>query len=478
MGAWDRATQEWQPPMIAERASLARQIRERIGENVSLCSHCMKCTSGCPLAEHFDLMATQVIRALQLGQDDLVLNSRAIWLCAGCQTCTTRCPEGLDLARIMDDLVMQARERHVPPKVPEAALFHKAFLRQVDLLGRAYELGLIAEMNLRTRQPLKDAALGLRLIRKGKLRLLPDVPFPRRDPAQSARPGQLAYYPGCSLRSVSSEFNESALEVCRALGLDLVEPAGWTCCGSSAAHRSDHLKAASLPLRNLALMAEAGFEEVLVPCAACFSRFRCALHDVHERPQLRSQVEDQLGHPVRDEVRVWSLPDLLVEKVGLEAIATRVKQPLAGLKVVAYYGCLLTRPPAITGAVDHEYPTNLDRILRALGARVLDWSFKTDCCGGSLSLTQTPLALNLSRRILNGARAVGADLVAVACPLCHANLDMRQAQMRLGEPLPILYITQLMGVAFGLDPRHLALGKNLVDPQPLLAERGLTPIRR
>ena len=146
---------------------LADQIRQATGENVFLCYHCVKCTSGCPLASYFDLAPNQVMRAAQLGMEEMVFGSRSPWLCASCQTCTTRCPQGIDVARVMDFIVSEAVARGIEPKVPEVAMFNKVFLRDVDILGRAYELGLIAEMNLRTGQPFKDVDLGLEMFKHG-----------------------------------------------------------------------------------------------------------------------------------------------------------------------------------------------------------------------------------------------------------------------------------------------------------------------
>jgi heterodisulfide reductase subunit B len=454
-------------------AKLAWRIEEEIGENVYKCYQCIRCTSGCPLAEHFDLSPNQVMRAIQLGQEDMVLHSKTIWLCASCETCSTRCPQGLDLPRIMDHLKVIARQRGIPPKVPEVATFQNIFIRDIRLLGRLYELGLMGELNLRTKQPLKDIPMGLEMIRKGKIKLLPDLSrYFSRGKGKTAKPGQIAYYPGCSLHSTASELNASAHVVCKELNLDLVEPEGWVCCGSSPAHSTDPLLATVLPIKNLSLIEQGGFTEATAPCVACFSRFRTAMHQVEHDPQLKTRVDSEVGYKYQGRVRVLSLLDLLMEKMGLPAIQQKVKVPLNGLKVVAYYGCLLTRPPAVM-QVDHpEYPMELDQLLEALGADCLDWSYKTDCCGGSLSLTQTSLAVELSRKIVENARAVGAEAIAVACPLCHTNLDARQHQMGLNYSLPVIYFTQLMGVAFGVDEKKLALGKLMVDPYPLLREKG------
>jgi heterodisulfide reductase subunit B len=379
---------------------LVGQIQTELGDNVYLCYQCVKCTSGCPLAEYFDLTPNQVMRAIQLGEEDLALNSRTIWLCASCQTCTTRCPQELDIAGIMDFLKQEALERGIEPKVREVALFHKVFLRNVDVLGRAYELGLIAEINLRTGQPFKDLGMGLEMIRKRKIKLLPSFTRPPKDvELLEPSPNQIAYYPGCSLHSLASEYDASVRAVCQALDVDLVEPRGWVCCGSTAAHSVDPVLAVRLPIENLSLIERSGFRQVMLPCAACFNRFKMAVHEIEHDARMKARVEAEIGHPYGDSVVVRSLLDVMVKGVGLDAIEERVARPLGGLKVVCYYGCLLTRPAKITGAEHPEYPMQMDHLMEKLGAEVLDWSYKTACCGASLSLTRTELVLDLSRTI-------------------------------------------------------------------------------
>jgi heterodisulfide reductase subunit B len=455
---------------------LAERIREKTGENVFLCYQCVKCTSGCPLAEHFDLAPNQVLRAAQLGMEDLIYGSQTAWLCACCQTCTTRCPQGIDVARVMDFIVSEAREQGIPPRVPEAALFNKVFLRNVDILGRTYELGLIAEMNLRTRQPFKDLDLGLEMFRRGKIKLVPEVVLRRRrkaaPPAEPRPAEEIGYYPGCSLHGLEAEFDRSARGVLETLGLKPVEPEGWICCGSTPAHRVDHRLATRLPLENLIELEQEGLREVALPCAACFNRFRTAAHHLRHDSELRRDLYQQAGYEYQDSVEIRSLLDLIVERIGLQAVAEKVQRPLTGLKVACYYGCLLTRPPEITGAKDPEYPMAMDRLMEALGATPVPWDRKVSCCGASLSLTHTDLVLEMSGSILANASARGADLLVVACPLCHTNLDIRQTQMQRVGNVPALYFTQLMALAFG-QPEQAALERNLIDARPVLAERGL-----
>ncbi len=455
---------------------LARRIQKATGENVFLCYHCVKCTSGCPLVEHFDLAPNQIMRAAQLGMEDLIFDSKTPWLCASCQICTTRCPQGIDIAKVMDFIVSEALASGVKPKVPEIALFQKVFLRDVDILGRAYELGLTLEMNMRTKQPFKDVGFGLNMIKHRKINFLPKIVRKRKRKAPLApasRPSnEVGYYPGCSLHSMAKEFDDSTRAVLEKLGIKPIEPEGWVCCGSTPAHRVDHKLATRLPLESLVLIEQDGLKDVTLPCAACFNRFKSAARDLRLDPDLKSELDNELGYVYQDSVDIHSVLDLIYERIGSEGVAAQVKHPLEGLKVACYYGCLLTRPPEVTESKDPEYPMAMDHLVKALGATVVDWDSKVSCCGASLSLTHTDIVLEMSGKIISNARARGADVIALACPLCHINLDGRQTQMDVDETMPALYFTQLMAIAFDI-PRDAALERNMIDPRPLLREKGL-----
>jgi heterodisulfide reductase subunit B len=287
----------------------------------------------------------------------------------------------------------------------------------------------------------------------------------------------VAYYPGCSLHSTSTEFDVSARAVAEALGMTLIEPRGWICCGSSPAHRSDPDAALRLPMENLAIIEQSGFSEVTMPCAACFNRHKAAQFEIRHDERRKDAVDQAIGYTYQDMVRVSTLVESIFRHVGSEAVAGKVQRPLEGLRVVCYYGCLLTRPPQVTEAEHPENPTDMDELMEALGAEVLDWSYKTSCCGASHSLTRPDIVLNLSGGLIEHAREAGADAIVVACPLCHANLDARQFQMKLAEPLPVLFFTQLMALALGLPERLAVLQKNMVDPRPLLTEKGVLGAR-
>jgi len=462
------------PPATAE--SLADAVQRIIGENVYLCYQCFKCTSGCPLAEHFDLTPNQVMRSVQLG-DERVLESKTIWLCASCETCTTRCPQGLDIAGVMDALRIEARRRGIPPAIPEVDRFARLFLTDVKLMGRLHEVGLMAGLNLLNRNLFKDMDMAVEMFKRGKLHL---VALPTRPPSPDAvKPvtpaaNKIAYYPGCSLHSSAGEYHHTIEAVAEKLDLELVEPPGWICCGSSAAHSTDRVLATRYPVVNLSIIEQMGLEEVTTPCAACYSRFKTAAHEVAENPEMARQVSAEIGYEYGGKVRIMHLVEALIEKVGLDRIEKEVKKPLKGLKVACYYGCYITRPAEITGAEHPEYPMELDDLMRRLGAEPVAWDYKTDCCGGSLGLTQTPLAHEMTAKVLRNAKARGADAIVTVCPLCHVNLDGRQAQIKdLGFAMPVLYATQLAALALGLEEKAALLEKNLVDPRPLLRDKGL-----
>jgi len=281
-----------------------------------------------------------------------------------------------------------------------------------------------------------------------------------------------AYYPGCSLHSTGSEYDASFKAVCEKLDIQLEEVPGWICCGTSPAHSTSKLLALALPIKNLALAEYAGQTEVVVPCAACFSRFKIALHETAENEELSEDIKGIIGSAFQRKVKVLH-PLEIFSKTDTKLLKAKVTQNLAHLKVACYYGCLLTRPPKAMQFDICEYPMSMDRLLDTIGIPVLDWSYKTDCCGGSFALSETDAVLTLTNKILENAKAVGANAIAVACPLCHANLDTRQTEIeekyQTQYGIPLFYFTQLMGLAFGIEPKVLGLHKHLVNPEPVLS---------
>jgi heterodisulfide reductase subunit B len=460
---------------------LADTIRKETGENIFLCYQCQKCSSGCPVAEHFDLAPNQLMRAIQLGQKEMVLHSKTIWLCAMCETCATRCPHDINITKIMDALKIMAQQERIEPKVPSVPLFYQAALRGIRWFGRMYEAGLMGEIYLRQmmsgqlnyQQVWKnDLPLALKMFRAGKLKLFPTFGKPKGRKKIAEKKNGMAYFPGCSLHGTSKEYDLSTQAVFDRLEFPLHEPEGWGCCGTTPSHSTDHYLSTLLPMKNVALMQGEGFDRITTPCPSCFLRMRVALKDTEEDSDLREKITSEISGLSPDGIKIEHLLNTVTDRIGYQKVASKVIHPLKGLKVVCYYGCIITRPPKITEVKDYEYPTNMDRLMKVIGIESLDWSYKTRCCGVSLGITQLSIALELSKKILKNAKGVGADAIVVACPLCHVNLDARQKQIedefKEAFHLPILYFTQLLGLAFGLKTDEVGLDKHFVDPLPLL----------
>jgi heterodisulfide reductase subunit B len=289
-----------------------------------------------------------------------------------------------------------------------------------------------------------------------------------------------AYYPGCSLHSAGSEFDISMKEVCARFGMHLEEINGWICCGTTAAHSCSRLLSLALPLANLSLVEAMGMHEVVAPCASCFARLKAGHHETAEDPELLATVNGLLDRPYQGTVKTLHPLEIFSSDEALTRLRESARKDLSHVKAACYYGCLLTRPPKVKQFDQHEYPMTMDRVLGAVGIRTLDWDAKTMCCGAAFSLTDTEIVYKLTGEILEEAKAVGANAIAVACPLCHANLDMRQAEIeeKSGREykIPIFYFTQLMGLALGIPAADLAIGKHLVSADALVgADAGGTP---
>jgi heterodisulfide reductase subunit B2 len=282
-----------------------------------------------------------------------------------------------------------------------------------------------------------------------------------------------AYYPGCSAESTARDMNQSTLAVARALSIDLQEPKGWTCCGATAGHQTDRRLAVSLAAANLAKVQDLKLDMV-VNCAACYNRMKVANHEIAAHPAIRQTVRDALDRDYDGSVKVRHLVEVLLEDLGLPAITRCLKRSLNGLKVACYYGCLLVRPPGILKFDDPENPKSLDRLVAVMGGRSLDWPCKVECCGGGLSLSRTDVVIRLTESILEMAVRAGADCIAVSCPMCQLNLDLRQQDINR-QPgkhyrMPVVYITQLLGLCLGCNPGELGFEKLMIPAANVLTQ--------
>ena len=286
-----------------------------------------------------------------------------------------------------------------------------------------------------------------------------------------------AFYPGCSLDSSAKEYRESTEIVAGDLGIELEEIPGWICCGSTPAHMASKLLSVTLPAYNLVRARAMNADGVIVPCASCYSRLKTANYRIRESDSLKDKVKRALGEPYEGDVPVYHVLEVLARVIDEGGLEGKIKTGLEGLKVAGYYGCLLVRPPEITGFDDPEDPQLLDRVTQALGGEPVEWRHKVECCGAALAFTQGDIVLKLSGEILEDAQYSGAHIVSVACPLCHSNLDLRQRNIEkytgLNLEVPVLYVTQLLGLALGHSARELGLTKHSINPVPALKKAGV-----
>lgn len=285
------------------------------------------------------------------------------------------------------------------------------------------------------------------------------------------------YYPGCSLEKNARSYHISTMAIAKPLGIEFVEVEDWNCCGATEYIAVDKIPAYALVSRNLALAAEQnGSSNLVAPCSACYLNLKKADHYLSENEDLRKKIDLALeagGLSYQPgSLNVQHLLETIAVDIGCEAIEAQVKKPLYNLKVAPYYGCLVPRPATMGSFDDPEHPTSLDNILKSLGATVIDFPLKAQCCGGHMTQISEETALDMLRRLLKNAADNEADMIATLCPMCQLNLDAYQdavnAHFGTDYKIPIIYFTQLMGLAFGLPAKELGFGKEIVSAQPAL----------
>lgn len=286
----------------------------------------------------------------------------------------------------------------------------------------------------------------------------------------------LAYYPGCSGTGTSIEYEVSTRAVLKRLGFEVQEVEDWSCCGSTPAHTVDHVLSAALSGRNLARVKAMGHSLVTTPCPSCLTNLRTAAKSVQD-DDFRKKVDKLMGEECPTNVEAISTLQVITERLGLDTVRDAVSKPLSGFKVACYYGCLTTRPPKLMQFDDPENPMSMDSILEACGAEIIPFPLKVACCGAAAGMPRNDISTRLSGDILNMAEELEVDAVAVACPLCQMNLDLRQGQVNKAcgtkHKMPVIYFTQLMGLAMDLPAKQLGLSKLAVNPKPSLARAGI-----
>ena len=283
------------------------------------------------------------------------------------------------------------------------------------------------------------------------------------------------YYPGCSLEGISAEYDESIRSLFAHLSVAIEDVPDWICCGTLAAPSLSRLLGVATPLWNVARARQAGHERLIAPCSACLYHFKKASKQVAEDAGLRAEAEAALELPLAD-LPPTIHPLELLSADGFEPYIKRmVRRDLSDLKAVCYYGCHISRPAEVMQFDDPENPHSMDRLLGWVGVQALDWSGKVDCCGAHFSLIKPDIVVDLCQRLFEAALRAGAEAIVVACPMCHANLDMRQGEIaaRLGRPLnmPVLYFSQVLGYALGLPIKSLGLKRHIVDPLPVMLNK-------
>lgn len=251
---------------------------------------------------------------------------------------------------------------------------------------------------------------------------------------------KMSYYPGCSLEGTAVDYDHSVREVCGRLGVELVDIPDWNCCGASSAHMTDHEAGIRLPMRNLLLAAELG-HDILIPCAACFQRLKAAHKALRDDPTFWDVRR------TAPELNIIHISTLLARDEVLEAMREQVTTLLSGMPVACYYGCLSLRHPHITDAPNWEMPTNLEKIVAALGAEPVRWSHRTECCSGSLTMARPDIAERLVGEIVEAARRGGAWAMVTDCPMCQANVESRQPAATAATNLPVFYATEMISAA-------------------------------
>jgi len=285
---------------------------------------------------------------------------------------------------------------------------------------------------------------------------------------------EYAYFPGCSLESTAKEYDMSTREICNALGIELQEIKDWNCCGATSVTSVSKVNASALPARNMAFAEKKG-QDIVTPCNACFNKLKKAHSKLEENPELKEKISKVLkseeGIEYTGGLKIHHILDVIAT-VPIDKLKNKIVKSLKDLKVVPYYGCLIVKAPQFMDSENPDRPMFMDNLVEAIGAKAVEFDLKTRCCGGPVTFTQEAVQLKLTGDILKRAKEMEADCLVVPCPMCHYSLDAKQEDVEkfIGEKInmPILYITQLIGLALGIETKKLGLKKNIVDAKRVL----------
>ena len=275
---------------------------------------------------------------------------------------------------------------------------------------------------------------------------------------------KVGLYPGCSLTGGSRDYNESVLALASAFGLEFAQIPDWNCCGATAAHNMNKELSLSLPARIMALAEQNDIEELIVPCAACYSRLSVTKSELRKDPEKKNRIDEVIGMNYNGTLKILNIIEW-IDKYILPNIDGKIIKPFNN-KVACYYGCLLVRPDKILKYDRAEDPQTMDIAMSKIGATSVDYPFKTECCGAGFSVSRTDIVSKLSGKIIEDAENRGAEAIIVACPMCHSNLDMRSDDINKywnkKFKIPVLFVTQAIGYAIGLPASKIGLNRHFV----------------
>jgi len=285
---------------------------------------------------------------------------------------------------------------------------------------------------------------------------------------------KIGYYPGCSLAGTGKEYEKSLKKILNDFSIELEEINDWSCCGATSGHAINHKLALSLSARNLMLASKQGIKEILAPCAACYNRLIVTRNTLLTNPKVKKEIEEIIEEEIKDLPEVINIVQVF-DKVGVDVIAAMKKVDMSAYKAACYYGCLLVRPSSITKYDDAEQPSSMENLIKEFGVNSVDWNYKVECCGGSHSIAKKEIVLDLGEKIIKDAESSDANVMIVACPMCHSNLDMRQLNIRKKYPehkdIPVLYLTELIGLALGYQPKELGIDLHFIEFKGLKAAK-------
>lgn len=275
---------------------------------------------------------------------------------------------------------------------------------------------------------------------------------------------KIGIYPGCSLNGSARDYNESVFALAKAFGIELEQIPDWNCCGATAAHNLNKELSLALPARILANAEKHGLTDIVVPCAACYSRLVVTQYELQHDPELKNRICEVIGMEYKGTSNIMNVIQF-IDKYIAGQLESKITKKF-NYNVACYYGCLMVRPAKILKYDRPEDPQTMDDMMRKIGANPLDWGYKVECCGAGLSISKTDMVAKLSGKIIEDATFRGAEAIIVACPMCHSNLDMRRRDInsywKTKFTVPVIYLTQAIGLAVGLSEKEVGLKRHYV----------------